>query len=426
MSGSPPPTEEKGRKGKKSEVPKEAKEEEVPKTEASIIERAYNVLWNTQEYDNKFFSNITNRQVPNSPSGGIARFGARRRSYAKVRKVSQRVKKGRRSVKKKYCPKEMTKKPCNPKSDKANDPAYECNPKTGRWVLRKKRSQKKVSPIKALVPSPARSLLTPIEEVPKISSRRSKKKAKFIGPKRKSRVVCQDEDPITGEYIDEIEDVVNIKTDTGDWVCFDRGALIDSMANGPIWFATKTTSDNMQDFIEYLIKFANPGRRGYEKLRNGVIYDLYNRGEAQHIGGFMAHTKNASIVRAFLNKLFTTYRLMEWSLDDKILLSGTSLKYLKDPSITEFHMVKSSFVADEPHTFFGKGHKSDIYLIAPMNIKKIEPIAIRSHEKLKTIVIADHDDLDDIIEKIDELPETEYGKGRIYHIGDIAEKYGIV
>lgn len=30
------------------------------------------------------------------------------------------------------------KKPCNPKSDKATNPNYECNPATGRWVLKKK------------------------------------------------------------------------------------------------------------------------------------------------------------------------------------------------------------------------------------------------------------------------------------------------
>jgi len=29
-------------------------------------------------------------------------------------------------------------KPCNPKSQKAKDPKYECNPLTGRWVLKKK------------------------------------------------------------------------------------------------------------------------------------------------------------------------------------------------------------------------------------------------------------------------------------------------
>lgn len=29
-------------------------------------------------------------------------------------------------------------KPCNPKSQKAKDPNYECNPLTGRWVLKKK------------------------------------------------------------------------------------------------------------------------------------------------------------------------------------------------------------------------------------------------------------------------------------------------
>lgn len=30
------------------------------------------------------------------------------------------------------------KKPCNPNSEKAKDPKYECNPITGRWVLKKK------------------------------------------------------------------------------------------------------------------------------------------------------------------------------------------------------------------------------------------------------------------------------------------------
>lgn len=33
----------------------------------------------------------------------------------------------------------QVKKPCNPKSEKATNPNYECNPATGRWVLKKKK-----------------------------------------------------------------------------------------------------------------------------------------------------------------------------------------------------------------------------------------------------------------------------------------------
>jgi len=324
------------------------------------------------------------------------------------------------------------KKPCNPKSEKATDPAYECNPETGRWVLRK--SRKKVPSPKRLTPSPARSLLTPIPVIPKIPSRKKrlspkrKNREKYQGLRRESRRVCQnDEDPVTGEYVEEIEDLIKIKTDTGDWVCFNRTALIDNVANGPIWFANKTMSDNIQEFIEFFITF-RPNAHGYEELRNKVIYDLYNDGEADHIGFFLSHMKthrNADLVEIFLNKLFTTYRLLEWPLDDKILLSGTSLKYLKDPSIVEFHMVESTYVAEEPHTFFGKGPKSYIYLIAPMNVNKIEPLAISTRTKPHPIVVADHDDLDAIFEEIDELPEAEYGR-KNYNIGDIAEEHGIV
>jgi len=36
-------------------------------------------------------------------------------------------------------PSVTVKKPCNPKSDKATNPNYECNPATGRWVLKKKK-----------------------------------------------------------------------------------------------------------------------------------------------------------------------------------------------------------------------------------------------------------------------------------------------
>jgi len=36
-------------------------------------------------------------------------------------------------------PSVTVKKPCNPKSDKATNPNYECNPATGRWVLKKNR-----------------------------------------------------------------------------------------------------------------------------------------------------------------------------------------------------------------------------------------------------------------------------------------------
>lgn len=443
-------------------------------SEEQIIENALEALGKTQKYEDDFFGKIqVQTAIPMSRRNQS--FGVRRRSYAKARKPTQRVRKERRSVKKKYCPKEMTKKSCNPKSDKAKDPAYECNPKTGRWmlrkkksqkkaspnkamvpspskkiakapcnpklekakdpayecnpktgrwVLRKKRSQKKASPIKALVPSPARSLLTPVKEIPKMSSRRRSK--------RKSRGVCQDKDPITGERVDDIEDVVKIKTNTGDWICFDRKALIDSMANGPIWFTNKTMSDNMQDFIEFFISFGHG--KGDVKLRNKVIYDLYNKGKSGHIGFYMAHTKNAPIVREFLNKLFTTYRLMEWPLDKKILLSGTSIKYLKDPSITEFHMVKAEYIADEPHTFFGKGKKSSIYMIAPLNINKLGATSVeQSFNRLikkghvpQPIIVADYDDVDDIFNEIDTLPEAEYGKGRMYNIGDIARECGIV
>ncbi len=324
-------------------------------------------------------------------------------------------------------------KPCNPKSEKATDPAYECNPKTGRWVLRKKgkSSKKGASPLKRLSPSPARSLLTPIPIVPKIPSRKKrlspkrKNKEKYQGPRRETRIECQnEEDPVTGEYVEEIEDLIKIKTDTGDWVCFNRTALIDNLANGPIWFANKTMSDNMQNFIEFLISFVKRGGSD-EEGRNQVIYDMYNDGQADHIGFYLSHIRNALSVCKFLNKLFTTYRLLEWPLDDQILLSGTSLKYLKDPKIVEFHMVKSNYVAEEPHTFFGKGPTSYIYLIAPINVNKLEPLAIFTPTKPHPIVVADHDDLDAIFEEIDELPEAEYGR-KMYNLGDIAEKYGIV
>ena len=49
-------------------------------------------------------------------------------------------------------------KKCNPKSEKAKDPAYECNPLTGRWCLRKKLAKpaKKVKKVLSKKKSPDR------------------------------------------------------------------------------------------------------------------------------------------------------------------------------------------------------------------------------------------------------------------------------
>jgi len=74
----------------------------IEKSEAEIIEKAYEELSSTQEYDDSFFNNIKEQVKYAYTPRRVGRFGRRkRRSYVKLRGKLRRTIK-RRSIKKKY------------------------------------------------------------------------------------------------------------------------------------------------------------------------------------------------------------------------------------------------------------------------------------------------------------------------------------
>jgi len=70
------------------------------------------------------------KRQPIVPPGFLLPQAPKHKPIVQQPKVAQKQPVGKQPV--------VVKKPCNPNSEKAKDPKYECNPITGRWVLKKK------------------------------------------------------------------------------------------------------------------------------------------------------------------------------------------------------------------------------------------------------------------------------------------------
>ena len=288
------------------------------------------------------------------------KFGKRRRSYRK-RKVTKKLenkdaffegdvgdseaKSNKVASQEKGDPKkniatDKKMKPCNPNSDKARDPAYECNPKTGRWVLRKggKSRKKAASPPKRLSPSPARGLLTPIPLVERIASpRRSSPKKKSLRNRKKR---------------DTRSDVIVV--DIGDSQYeYNRADLIYDLEQGPVYFASYNA-------------IAEKSERS--------IHLLAEKKSSIHLGAFyyaLAGFDDESFhyVYNMFNRLMSVYRLYELPDEKDVYLTVNSLDLLKNTKYKEYELVKVGRTKELTKLLNQTEKELDIYDLLPIGYK---------------------------------------------------------
>lgn len=250
-------------------------------------------------------------------------------------------------------------------------------------------------------------------------------------PRNSPKMCINEYDPVTDLPVTEIRDLISVRMPDGD-VCFSRAALIDYMMNGPVWFANEYTAKGISGFLEAIITMGGHGGGSNSKIENRVIHEIYNKGYANATNRFINYLEGGNdetdfrVFYNFLGKFLTIYRLLEWPLDEGILLSGSSIKYLMNPNIKEFHLVKSTYRAEEPHTLFGPGDPADVYLLTDISVTEpLEYTMIDPDNRNHTIVVADYDDVDNLPEEANKLPYANYG-GIIFYIGEILENNGLV
>ena len=247
-------------------------------------------------------------------------------------------------------------KPCNPNSDKARDPAYECNPTTGRWVLRKggKSRKKAASPPKRISPSPARGLLTPIPLVERIPS--PKKKSLRNRKKRDTR-----------------SDVIVV--DIGDSQYeYNRADLIYDLEQGPVYFASYNATVDIADFINDIAAL-DPGVGGstYEKSEESIhlLADDKSKGYYSFeyaIEGF-DDSKSWKYVLNMFNRLMSVYRLYELPDEKDVYLTVNSLDLLRDTKYKEYELVNIGRTKKLTKLGDKEKRELDIYDLLPIGYK---------------------------------------------------------
>jgi hypothetical protein len=237
-------------------------------------------------------------------------------------------------------------------------------------------------------------------------------------------------DPVTDLPVIGIQDPITVNVGT-ESICFSRSALIDYMMNGPVWFANEYTAKGISGFLRTIITMGGKYGGSSSRTETRVIHEIYNKGYAEATNKFINYlTGNDEtdfyVFYSFLSKFLTMYRLLEWPLDEGILLSGSSIKYLMNPNINVFHLVKSTYHAKEPHTLFGPGDPADVYLLTDISITNpLEYTMIDPSNKNRTIVVADYDDVDNLPEEADKIPYADYGDD-IFYMRDMLENNGLV
>jgi hypothetical protein len=246
-------------------------------------------------------------------------------------------------------------KPCNPNSDKARDPAYECNPKTGRWVLRKGGKSRKKSPPKRLSPSPARGLLTPIPLVERIPS--PKKKSLRNRKKRDTR-----------------SDIIVV--DIGDSQYeYNRADLIYDLEQGPVYFASYNATVDIADFINDIAAL-DPGMHGstYKESEESIHLltevNSYLFGSFSYaLNGFSGRTDDREYVRNMFNRLMSVYRLYELPDEKDVYLTVNSLDLLRDTKYKEYELVNIGRTKKLTKLGDKEKRELDIYDILPIGYK---------------------------------------------------------
>ena len=261
-------------------------------------------------------------------------------------------------------------KPCNPNSDKARDPAYECNPKTGRWVLRKggKSRKKAASPPKRLSPSPARSLLTPIPLVERIPS--PKKKSLRNRKKRDTR-----------------SDVIVV--DIGDSQYeYNRADLIYDLEQGPVYFASYNAMYDIFSFIDDIAQL-DPGVGGSNAEKSErSIHLLAEKKSSIHLGAFYYalngfDDESFHYVYNMFNRLMSVYRLYELPDEKDVYLTVNSLDLLRDTKYKEYELVKVGRTKKLTKLGDEEKRELDIYDLLPIGYKGEIPHLVDTKQNKK-------------------------------------------
>ena len=245
-------------------------------------------------------------------------------------------------------------KPCNPNSDKARDPAYECNPKTGRWVLRKggKSRKKAASPPKRLSPSPARGLLTPIPLVERIPS--PKKKSLRNRKKRDTR-----------------SDVIVV--DIGDSQYeYNRADLIYDLEQGPVYFASYNATVDIADFINDIAALQSNHGSTYKESEESIhLLTEVNTGYLSFsyaLRGF-DDSKSFKYLKNMFNRLMSVYRLYELPDEKDVYLTVNSLDLLRDTKYKEYELVNIGRTKKLTNLGDKEKRELDIYDLLPIDYK---------------------------------------------------------
>jgi hypothetical protein len=245
-------------------------------------------------------------------------------------------------------------KPCNPNSDKARDPAYECNPKTGRWVLRKGGKSRKKSPPKRLSPSPARGLLTPIPLVERIPS--PKKKSLRNRKKRDTR-----------------SDIIVV--DIGDSQYeYNRADLIYDLEQGPVYFASYNATVDIADFINDIAGLQSNLGSTYKQSEESIHLLAGHKGRygfesfEYALNGF-DNTGNWKYVRDMFNRLMSVYRLYELPDEKDVYLTVNSLDLLRDTKYKEYELVNIGRTKELTKLLNQTEKELDIYDLLPIGYK---------------------------------------------------------
>lgn len=182
-----------------------------------------------------------------------------------------------------------------------------------------------------LVPSPARSLLSPIPLLPRMSPKKSSPKR--ISPKKlKNRIKKEKNDAI----------VVNIGDDSYE---YNRADLIYDLEQGPVYFASYNA---MVDILHFINDIAG--------LQSNHGADVEEAEESIHLlaghkkrYGFLSFsfalngfddTKSWEYVRNMFNRLMSVYRLYELPDEKGVFLTVNSLDLLRDTKYKEYKLVK--------------------------------------------------------------------------------------
>lgn len=213
-----------------------------------------------------------------------------------------------------------------------------------------------------LVASPARSLISPIPMLPRMSPKKSSPKR--ISPKKlRNRIKKDKNDAI----------VVNIGDDSYE---YNRADLIYDLEQGPVYFASYNATVDIADFINDIAGLQSNHGATVEEAEESIHLlsdknekDVFLAFQYAILGFSNKSDKGRLYVRNMFNRIMSVYRLYKLPDEEDVFLTVNSLDLLRDTKYKDYELVRVGRTKELIKLSNYEEKESEVYDLFPIGYK---------------------------------------------------------